>query len=200
MSQTGDYNGIVTFYHTANASRSTKLPDGRFVTFEVYKFFAGAWEGVAAVEDQGIVDGLDELSRKPKSGIARITEEEYKDAVKKKPLPRNSPRLAASPLLPPLQAAIINRADRPAGVVVVNEPKPGSGPPAPVAAVPKIFDSLDEVLKIGAVKPIEGSQNAEAPKKDMGERSARSRSTSQSRRPKYDSDPKPLIATMPPLP
>jgi hypothetical protein len=182
----------VTFYHCANASRSTKLPDGRFVTFEVYKFFAGAWEGVAAVEDQTIIDGLDELSRKPKSGIARITEEEYKDAIKKKPIARNSPRLVASPLLPPLQAAIESRAGHPAGVVVVSEP--GKGAPAPIAAAPRIYDSLDDVLKIGAVKPIEDSPT---PKRDLGEPSARAASKFPSRRPKYQSDPKPLNATMP---
>ena len=186
----------MTFYHTANASRSIKLPDRRFVTFEVYKYFAGCWEGVAAVEDTSIISGLDELVLKPKSGITRITEEEYKECLKKKAPPRNSPRLVASPLLPPAQAAIDLRAGRPAAVV--NAPEKGA--PAPVAAAPRVFDSLDDVLKIGAVKPIGGSQDAQAPKKDVGEKSARSQSTSRSRRPKYDSDPKPLIATMPPPP
>ncbi len=193
----GDYNRIVTFYHCANASRSTKLPDGRFVTFEVYKFFAGAWEGVAAVEDQAIIDGLDELTRRSKSGIARITEEEYKECVKKKAPPRNSPRLAASPRLPPLQAAIeLNRAAGPA--VVVNNPEPRPVTDVTPASAPKIFDSLDDVLQIGAVKPLEGSQDAPAPKRDMGDRSARSQSTSRSRRPRYDSDPKALSSSTPP--
>ena len=172
------------------------MPDRRYVTFEVCKFFAGCWEGVVAVDDPSIIAGLDELVLKPKSGITRITEAEYKDALKKKlPQPRFKPLPGSQPS-PPRAAAIELRAGHPAAVVKASEK--GALAPDPVAVAPRVFESLDEVLKIGAVKPIEGSQEVAPPKKDMGERSARSRSTSKSRRPKYDSDPKPLIATLPP--
>jgi len=94
----------VSYYHAANASKSVKLADGRRVTFDVYKLFAGSWLGVAAVDDPKTIAGLDELVFKPKSGITRITEEEYQAHLQKKNPPQNSVRLIASPLLPPLQA------------------------------------------------------------------------------------------------
>ena len=177
----------MNFYRTANASRSVKLPGGsrKAVTFEVYDYFAGAWLGCAAVEDPETIAGLDELAGNVRSGIVKITESDYKACLKKKPAPLSSPRLVASPLLPPQAAIIQDRADRPAAKVVVNS---AEAPAAPVPSTLTVYDSLDQVLQIGAVKPAVSSPVPAKPKKDVGERSARATSTSPSRRPKYQSD------------
>lgn len=175
----------MTFYHTANASRSTKLADGRRVTFDVYKLFAGSWLGIAAVEDPKTIAGLDELVFKPKSGITRITEEEYQAHLQKKNPQRNSVRLTASPLLPPLQAALQlvgGPAGRPAAVV--DNPKPTAPAVVLPSAPARVFESLDDVLQVGTVKTIDAGVTAT---KDIGERSDR-QTGRPSRQPKYMSD------------
>src|ERR1051325_1680296 len=137
------------FFHTANASRATKLPDGRRVTFEIYRFFGGSWLGIAAVEDESIIAGLDELVRKPKSGITSITEAEYKDALKKKLEAVSFKVLPESPRPPQPKLAVNDKV----GVAAeeakrLEATRPGS---APAPAVPRVFDDLNEVLKPGKV-------------------------------------------------
>jgi len=179
----GDYKGSVTFFHCANASRSIRLSNGKRIAFDPYKYFAGSWSGIAAVEDQDTIDGLNELVLKPKSGITRITQEEYEACLKKKvrppsykPLPESrAPLSAAIQLLPAGNPAVV------AGKDLAVKPDPEAVP----AAVPRVFDSLDEVVKIGVVKTAEALPTP--PKKDMGQRSARSTGRP-SRRPKYRSD------------
>jgi len=146
----------VNFYKTANASRSTVLPGGKKrITFDVYSFFAGAWLGVVATEDPDAILGLDELSLNPKTGIERITEEEYKKALQKKTPPPNSPRLVASPSVPPQAAIIADRAGRLAAKAAEQAPAPAAAP-APELE-PRVYESIDEVVKIGEVKAGPGS-------------------------------------------
>ena len=165
------------FYHCANASRSVKVSSGKRVTFDVYKYFAGSWLGIAAVEDPETIELLDELVRKPKSGITRITEEEYRANLKKKLSPPSF-RPSTVSLSPP-QAAV---QPLPAGRRAVVAEGAGNQP-APV--VPKVYDSVDDFLKIGAVKTLD--PGPEPVKRDMGERSDRATGRP-SRRPKYRSE------------
>ncbi len=141
----------LTFFHTANASRAVKLSSGKRVTFDVYQFFAGAWLGIAAVEDQETIDGLTELAMKPKSGVTRITEEQYTSHLQKKNLPRSFRALPASPK-PQAPAIPLDLVKGRVGVLVE---KAADKPAEPIANVPKIYDSIDEVLKTGVVKPME---------------------------------------------
>jgi hypothetical protein len=163
----------VTFYHAANASRAVKLPGGKRFTFDVYKFFAGAWLGVAAVEDKETMSGLDELVRKPKSGITRITQAEYAANLKKKTHQPNLRLLPVSPQpqAPPVPIDLVgNPAQRRA--VVVENGKPVTPPPPAATANGKVFDLSD--IQVGVIEPSASSIIKQAaPKRDMGERSFR---------------------------
>jgi hypothetical protein len=141
----------MTFFHCANASKAVKLSSGKRVAFDVYHYFAGAWLGIAAVEDQETIDGLTELTFKAKSGITQIDEAEYNRCSQKKNPQRNSRPSPESPLPQPRVSPPIDLVRGvPARLVEKAAEKPAEPFPTP-----KVYDSIDEVLKIGVVKPME---------------------------------------------
>lgn len=180
----------MNFYHAANASKAVKLSSGKRVTFEVFRYFGGCWEGVAACVDPETIEGLDELVRKPRSGIKAITKEQYEANIKKKvPLPNSQLLRVSPPLLQPPQAPLaLVDGRRVARLVAGGEGRPSPVVEKPAAAPAKVYDAVDDFLSVGTVNTINTDP---APKsRGSGERSANSQGRP-SRRPKYSSEPPP---------
>lgn len=172
----------MNFYHAANASKAVKLSSGKRVTFDVYSFFAGAWLGIAAVEDQETIDGLDELTRKARSGISRITEEDYRGYLKKKALPQSLRPLHASVFPPPIPQVPLALVDGRAGRLVEKAVNKDNLPEVAADAPAKVYDSIDEVLKVGVIKTV----NLDPPPKSRGAGEKVSRSSAFAKRPRYE--------------
>ena len=94
---------------------------------------------------------ITELTFKAKSGITQITEEEFDRYSQKKNPQRNSRPSPESPLPQPRVSPPI---DLVKGVAARLVEKAAEKPAEPFPT-PKVYDSIDEVLKIGVVKPME---------------------------------------------
>ena len=135
------------FYFNENCSKSVKLPGGKWLAFDIVDHFAGSWRGVVATEDSTTIEGLDALTMRARSGVRQITKEQFDAYLKKKQPVRISRGLPESQRQPVLKASI----NVPAGHLVE---KAADKPAEPIANVPKIYESIDEVLKTGVVKPM----------------------------------------------
>lgn len=141
------------YYHAANATKRIKAGDVE-IQFEPYAVIGGAVSGLFSTESETEIWAL---SHGAGSGVTEITKEEYDH--KKKAVASNS----SGPLSPRLQQTIDQA---PAGAdvaaAVANAAKE-EGPELPQSPVP-LGGSIDDVLEMRKIKPVEPVPQAQKPK------------------------------------
>ena len=144
------------YYECKNASRPVKA-GGLSLQFTAYRHFAGAWLGVFASDNAQEIAELSWLVSDPASGVKEITADEYAVALKKK-APTSTPYIVSPPSPRQPKTAVV--ADR-AGRLVEG----GKGDVPIEAAQSVIPEKIEDVLKVGQVKPHETTSAPAKPKK-----------------------------------
>lgn len=131
------------FFHAENAGRG--LIGG--VQFAIYDRVAGSAFGIYATDDPALISTLTGLSNSPTSAVTKITEVEYENCLKKKPL--NS---IFSPVLStPSLSSNLPLKGQTAGVVV-NEAAPQTAESEAPIQVEGQLEKSEDALQIGEVR------------------------------------------------
>lgn len=130
------------FFYTPNSTKVIESQGLQFA-FEPVGVFGGLMRGVYATDKESEVIALSALANMERSPVKEITPERYEELAKKKP--NRQANSTASLVMPPIageRSAV--RVENPAST-----PKP--------TEVPKVnvVNSLEEILKVGTVKPLE---------------------------------------------